>query len=414
MSRLYFSENGRVVPTLCEEITIFRRVRKVLSLPSTAAQGRVYLLARAYGDEIPLRMSLNGTEVDPIQPLYPGKYGWYEVPVAASLFKEGDNAFEIWTDSTAMTAWSLAIEAGHAQPESFISGDGGKTWRNDRMGYLNVVRGEYVVRVRLSEGEDPAPPAMVWEDKNSPRLESLRKIVPPRARDQGPLLERIRALSSWLSTSWEHTGPANPAVSVVYGPWDAETILAWGKARSGHNGYRPMVMCVHYAAAFVSSCQCVGIPARCVVVTGAVNKGCGHFVSEVWSDEHDKWIMVDPNTDSIMWKDGVPLSLTEIQQAGSDLSDLIEWGAGSSFQKTFPHMVEFIRDNYQKGVCFKHRSIWPRADLLSHPELSPPGHGWINYCETELVWDRKDLEKGFGMFPYFADPGYFDAPPRFD
>ena len=75
MSRLYFSENGRVVPTLCEEITIFRRVRKVLSLPSTAAQGRVYLLARAYGDEIPLRMSLNGTEVDPIQPCTPGNTG---------------------------------------------------------------------------------------------------------------------------------------------------------------------------------------------------------------------------------------------------------------------------------------------------------------------------------------------------
>ena len=277
MSRLYFSENGRVVPTLCEEITIFRRVRKVLSLPSTAAKGTVYLLARAYGDEIPLRMSLNGTEVDPIQPLYPGTYAWYEVPVAASLFKDGDNTIEIWTDSTAMTAWSLGIEAGHAQPESFISGDGGKTWRNDRMAYLNVVRGEYVVRVRLSEGEDPAPPAMVWEDKNCPRLESLRKIVPPRARDQGPLLERIRALSSWLSTSWEHTGPANPAVSVVYGPWDAETILAWGKARSGHNGYRPMVMCVHYAAAFVSCCQCVGIPARCVVVDGGRQQGMRPF-----------------------------------------------------------------------------------------------------------------------------------------
>ena len=232
--------------------------------------------------------------------------------------------------------------------------------------------------------------------------------------DQGPLLERIRALSSWLSTSWEHTGPANPAVSVVYGPWDAETILAWGKARSGHNGYRPMVMCVHYAAAFVSSCQCVGIPARCVVVTGAVNKGCGHFVSEVWSDEHDKWIMVDPNTDSIMWK-GRGSAFSHGDSTGRlrpVRSDRV--GSGFLLPEDVPHMVEFIRDNYQKGVCFKHRSIWPRADLLSHPELSPPGHGWINYCETELVWDRKDLEKGFGMFPYFADPGYFDAPARFD
>jgi hypothetical protein len=121
--------------------------------------------------------------------------------------------------------------------------------------------------------------------------------------------------------------------------------------------------------------------------------------------------MIDPNTDAVFWKAGSPLSITEIRQFGSDLEGLIEWGPGTEFQREFPHMVAFIRDNLEKGVCFRHRSIWPRADFLSHPELSPPGHGALVYCETGLVWEACDCAQGFGMFPHFADPSYFDAPP---
>ena len=105
--------------------------------------------------------------------------------------------------------------------------------------------------------------------------------------------------------------------------------------------------------------------------------------------------------------------MTEVQRAGRDLSELIEWGPGNEFQRTFPHMVKFVEESLQTGLCFRHRSIWTRADLLSRPELSPPGHGSLAYCETGLVWERRDLERGFGMFPYFADPSYFDAPPSF-
>jgi hypothetical protein len=307
-----------------------------------------------------------------------------------------------------MDAWSLALEAGHASAGSFVSDDGGRTWRNDRMGYLSAVRGEYAVRMRLEEENDPAPPAMVWEDPDHPRVQSLRNILPPEAREQGPTLGRVRALSSWLASSWEHT---NSNRATQYAPWDAETILAWGPARLGHNGKRPIVMCVHYAVAFVSGCQAVGIPARCAVVTGALDGPDGHFVAEVWFEDHEKWVVVDPNTDAIFWKDRVPLSMTEIRQAGAALGELIEWGAGTEFQRTFGHIDEFIESTLGKGVCFRHRSIWPRADLLSHPEYSPPGHGSLAYCETMLVWEERDLNSGFGMFPYFGDADYFDAPP---
>lgn len=409
MSKIYLSEEGRVIPTLGEELTTYRRARKQLELPGTDAPGILYVLARSHGDVGPLlRLAVNGTEVAPIEPNATGVYGWHEIEVETSLLREGKNTFEFWTETSAMNAWALAVEGGHVQPGSSLSDDGGKSWRGERMGYLNVLRGEYVVRLRLAEGEDPVPAAVVPEDPACPRLESLRQAVPREARQQGTLLGRVRTLSSWLSSSWEHTSSARAA---QYTPWDAETILAWGSARRGHSGQRPISMCVHYGAAFVSFCQALGIPARCAVLMGTPNGFDGHFVAEVWFAEYGKWVMVDPNADAICWKDGKPLSIPEIQQVGDGLGELIEWGPGSNFQRTFPHMVEFIRDNLEKGVCFRHRSVWHRADLISHPELSPPGHGSVSYCETGLVWEKRDLQRGFGMFRYFAEPAYFDAPP---
>ena len=87
-----------------------------------------------------------------------------------------------------------------------MSDNAGIDWRNGNMGYLNAIRGEYVVRIRLSEGSDPVPPAMVFEDKNSPRLESLRRIIPEAALSARTPIDKARALSSWLAASWEHTG----------------------------------------------------------------------------------------------------------------------------------------------------------------------------------------------------------------
>ena len=126
MSKLYLSESGHVVPTLCEELTTFRRARKVLYLPPTDAPGTLYLLARPYADAgRPLRLAVNGVEIAPIQPEPTNGYLWYQTPVEATLLKPGPNTFELWTDATAMDAWSLGLEAGHETPHSAISDDGG-------------------------------------------------------------------------------------------------------------------------------------------------------------------------------------------------------------------------------------------------------------------------------------------------
>jgi hypothetical protein len=413
MSRLYCTERGHVVPTLCEELTRWRRARKQLWLPGTTTPARLYVLARPYpsapGEGWPLRIAVNGTELPPVAGVRPGDYQWYEVAVPPGVLVAGANAFDLWTDAPAMTGWSLALEPGHAAPQSFVSDDAGGTWRNESMGYLSVLRGEYVVRLRLAEGDDPAPPALTWEDPAAARVRRLREVMPAAALGTAPLLARVRALTGWLSTAWEHTGVA---AKTAYTPWDAETILAWGRAGAGHFGQAPIVMCVHYAAAFVSCAQAAGMAARCAPIWGTVNGFDGHFVAEVWSDAHGKWIMVDPNVDAIFTDKGSPLSIAEIQRLGDDVAPFVEWGRGSAFQRQNPRLAGWLDRVYLTGTCFRHRSVWRWGDYLTHPQHAPPGHGWPVYCETGLVWETRDLDRGLGMFPSFGGEAYFNAPPE--
>ena len=411
MSKLYYTESGHSMPNLAEELTTFRRARKVLTLPPTSSPATLYFVARAHeGSNRPLHVSVNGTVLPPVSPELPW-HTWYEVPVYPGLLSTGDNVLEFWTDSTAMNSWALGLEAGHADPNSYVSDDSGRSWRSHHMAYLNVVRAEYVVRVRLAEGEDPAPPPMVFNDPDDPRLESLRAIMPEQALDRSlPKLERLRSISTWLASSWEHT-PAAQGLGVVNTPWDPETVLAWAPGQCGHNGLRPTANCIFYGVAFANAAQSIGVPARCAIFAGKPGKADGHFTAEYWSDEHQKWAMVDPNFDDFFIHDGVPLSVSEMQKLGSDLEDVTARGPGAESQRPNQRVHRWFDSHERRARSLEFRTAWYRADQLSRPEFSPPAHGGGGaYTETGIVWEERDKDI-WPMFPLFGSPEYFNAPP---
>ena len=122
MSRLYLSESGRVIPTQCEELTVFRRARKQLELPGTEAPATLYLLARSYGESAGrLHLSVNGTELTPIDPAATSTYGWYAVQVQPAALREGANTIELWAELSVSLCFHLEHCLQQSQDEhSFV------------------------------------------------------------------------------------------------------------------------------------------------------------------------------------------------------------------------------------------------------------------------------------------------------
>ncbi len=147
----------------------------------------------------------------------------------------------------------------------------------------------------------------VYQDP-SPRLKLLReryqldKVIAPGTTE----MEQLMLLRWWVRHQC-HTGwGSHPALYIP--PWDALLIL--------ENRDRPdcLVMCTHYAAVFTQCCQALGWNARHCILDH-------HCVSEVWVDQHRKWVMMDTGNSAEradvglhFERNGVPLSALELQK----------------------------------------------------------------------------------------------------
>jgi hypothetical protein len=65
--------------------------------------------------------------------------------------------------------------------------------------------------------------------------------------------------------------------------------------------------CTHYASVLISASQALGWPARHMIIPR-------HTFTEVWSNQHRKWVMLDPTPSVYAEKNGVPLNTYEIRQ----------------------------------------------------------------------------------------------------
>ncbi len=452
MSKLFYSETGRLLHLENEEVCTRRRIRKVLHLPAGARTGgTLYVLAKPHpGSQTPLRVQVNGRgylipvkrrgtvagagqahPLDETDLLLPsGAYlAWVEVPLAAGVLKAGRNVVEIWADSDAMDAWMVGLEprafVSGRQPDSALSLDGGRTWRaggaerpglcgGGGMGVHHALIGEYVVRIRLNDPalHDPRPPGMVWEKIDCPYFDAVRRVIPARVRRIADPWRRVRALVSWVSTQWRYIDHRDQGIEVAeYCPWDALTILAWRRADHGQYLPNPVAFCTHFSATFIAAALALGIPARGICGSYAgQGQASGHFVCEVWIERWQKWCMVDPTCDFMHLRDGIALSLAEL--VALPVAERRRLLVRGPVCQTWPAAkLKAYIETLGGGLCYGHWAIWPRNDFLSHPELTPSGHGVYYYAETPLLWVELAEGADLGMFPYRVSMEWAATPP---
>ena len=119
--------------------------------------------------------------------------------------------------------------------------------------------------------------------------EGLATIVAGAATE----FEAVLALKEWVAAQFPHSDP-DP-----YPPWDALIIL--DAIRAGLTGG----FCAQYSQVMLQSLAALGIPARYLEVGHETNP-YAHYPIEYWSNQFNKWVLLDVDYNLHFEKDGVP------------------------------------------------------------------------------------------------------------
>jgi hypothetical protein len=160
-------------------------------------------------------------------------------------------------------------------------------------------------KITFTKGVESSVPSQIvkftFPDKDDPYLMRLRsefhlENVISKSRSD---LDRVRSISKWVRSRWEHNGNNTPENS------DPISILQ--EAAKGTN-----FRCVEYAKVVVGALNSVGIPARIVGLmmqeVETIESGAGHVVAEAFLADLRTWVMIDGQWDVIPTLKGKPLS----------------------------------------------------------------------------------------------------------
>lgn len=158
--------------------------------------------------------------------------------------------------------------------------------------------------------------AMDYGDPHDERMAQLRGEFALESVVGGcaTQFEGLLALKRWVRGRWDH-GWSHRQVEVG----DGLDIL-----RHAAEGRR--FCCGHYARVFADCARALGWPARLVGLSLAdcefprdhTVQNVGHSVVEAWSDDHEKWVVLDPDLNVHYEHAGVPLSALEVRAAWLD------------------------------------------------------------------------------------------------
>lgn len=164
---------------------------------------------------------------------------------------------------------------------------------------LCVAQSEVVLVTAEENGEFATSSyVLAEEDFRHPRLRLLREqerldeVIAGSARQ----FEAAVRLRAWAHRQW------SPGTEFHYPPWDAVEILDLVR-RHDNRGF-----CAQYAIVFLQACQAMGIHARYVDLPG-------HFVVAIWSDDYDRWAVMDPMFDLHYEREGAPLRGRDLYRA---------------------------------------------------------------------------------------------------
>ncbi len=171
---------------------------------------------------------------------------------------------------------------------------GGRSVTIRKLDALPYVESEYTKRFR-------------FDSASNPKLQELRQRYQLEGVVAAGLdeFDRQVRLLDWAHSRFKKFG--RPSVEAK-GALDSLKGIEEGQA----------FFCTQYAQLFVSAAASLGWIDRPLALRRHQDKPGGgsteHSTTEIWSNQHRKWIMMDPTAKMYLEKDGLPLSAYEIRQ----------------------------------------------------------------------------------------------------
>lgn len=202
---------------------------------------------------------------------------------------------------------------------------------------LNLTPSRKIGPITFSDQNSDTSLEFIYQDyENSPELTELllRYRLDSVAGQGNAEMEKILHLMQWTHNRWKHSGTNQPSKYLTL------TILE--EAESGKR-----FRCVEYGIVLKSVLAANGFIARTLGLktrdVETTRIGAGHVLTEVWSDLHQKWFMLDAQFNVVPMLDNIPLNAVEFQQAIISRKDFSLMDvSGSVSSKKMEQYMSFI------------------------------------------------------------------------
>jgi len=242
-----------------------------------------------------------------------------------------------------------------------------------------------------------------WYEKNQNNefLNLLRSKHPIDSliQDAKSDTERVQRIMNWVHKQWRHDGNNEPRNN------DAISILE--EAKEGKN-----FRCVEYAIVVSACLNAIGLKTR---VLGLMTKdvetrqfGAGHVVAEVFLNDLNKWVFIDPQWDAMPVLNGIPLNAVEFQKAiANDFGDLEIKSSMVSKRRyidwVYPYLYYFdIAFDNREGLNIERNTIDGKRRLMLVPV------GSINPTVFQRIHKIHDVIYTNSLNDFYAPPGNFE------
>ncbi len=183
--------------------------------------------------------------------------------------------------------------------------------------------------------------------------------------------ERFIALREWVSRQWRHHD------GEPYPGWDPMIILEWLRNKKPN----ACGFCVIYSQLYYQLCLALGMIARPVVMTRTetMHDG-GHFVTEVYSNEYNKWVVMDVDYNVHYELYGEPLNALELHNIFLERAE--EKVVVRGDPSYHPMGYKDVRD-LSKYLFF---GVIPLEDVYNSIYKGPIEHGQGTYRWNGFLW----------------------------